>query len=70
MTCHYGMHIYWSEEDSVFIVEFPEFPGAKTHGATYSEATKNGEEVLELLIVTYQEEGKKLPELEIVNSEI
>jgi predicted RNase H-like HicB family nuclease len=63
MTHYYGMYIYWSEEDTVFIVEFPEFPGAKTHGATYSEAVKNGEEVIELLVETCIDEGTPLPEL-------
>ncbi len=63
MKCHYSMLIQWSEEDQVFVVSLPEFgPYSKTHGATYEEAAKNGREVLELLVETYQAEGRPLPE--------
>ncbi len=63
MKCHYSMVIQWSEEDQVFVVSLPEFgPYSKTHGATYEEAAKNGQEVLELLIETCRAEGKPLPE--------
>jgi antitoxin HicB len=61
MSIHYSMEIRWSDEDGAFIVRLPEFPDCKTHGATYEEAVKNGQEVLELLIETYQSEGKPLP---------
>ncbi|WP_422387025.1 type II toxin-antitoxin system HicB family antitoxin [Cyanobacterium aponinum] len=33
-----------------------------THGETYEEALKNGQEVLELIIEEYQEDGKILPQ--------
>jgi predicted RNase H-like HicB family nuclease len=57
------MLIRWSEEDRVFVVSLPEFgPYSKTHGATYEEAAKNGLEALELLIETYEGEGRPLPE--------
>jgi predicted RNase H-like HicB family nuclease len=57
------MVIQWSDEDQVFLAILPEFgPYAKTHGATYKEAAKNGGQVLELLIETYQAEGRTLPE--------
>jgi len=62
MSCHYSLLIQWSDEDQVFVVTLPEFHGCKTHGATYQEAAKNAEEVLELLIETYQAEGRSLPE--------
>jgi predicted RNase H-like HicB family nuclease len=40
----------------------PEFgPYAHTHGDTYADALKNGEEVIELLIEEYQALGKTLP---------
>ena len=32
------------------------------HGATYAEAAHNGQEVLEMLIEVYREDGKPLPE--------
>lgn len=58
----YSMLIQWSEEDQAFIVTLPEFPNCRTHGATYEEAVKNGQEVLELVIESYREEGIPLPE--------
>ncbi len=41
---------------------FPEFPGAHTHGTTHVEAVKNGQQVLALLVQTFEQEGKSLPE--------
>ena len=62
MSCRYTMLIQWSDEDQVFIASLPEFGElAKTHGATYEEAAKNGHEVLDLLIETYKAEGRRLP---------
>lgn len=61
MTSKYRMLIEWSESDQVFVVTLPEFPCNRTHGATYEEAAKNGEEVLDLLIETYQADGRPLP---------
>ena len=62
IKCQYSMKIQWSDEDQVYIVAVPEFGDfAKTHGATYEEAAKNGHEVLDLLIDTYKAEGRELP---------
>ena len=36
-------------------------PDARTHGSTDGEAVEMAEEVLELLIESYQESGKVLP---------
>jgi predicted RNase H-like HicB family nuclease len=57
----YSIQINWSDEDQVYIVTLPEFHGSLTHGDTYEEAVKNAQEVLELLIEVYQEDGKPLP---------
>jgi predicted RNase H-like HicB family nuclease len=42
----------------------PDFPSQQfhTHGDTYEEALKNAQEVLELLVEEYQEDGISLPE--------
>jgi predicted RNase H-like HicB family nuclease len=61
MVSHYGMLIQWSDEDTSYVVSFPEFPTAHTHGVSYEEAAKNGREVLDLLIQTYEREGRPLP---------
>jgi predicted RNase H-like HicB family nuclease len=44
---HYSMIVQWSEEDQAYIVTVPELPGCKTHGATYEEAVKRGQEAIE-----------------------
>src|SRR5258707_7220194 len=62
MNSHYSMEIHWSDEDHAFIVTLPEFPVCQTHGATYDEAVKNGQEALELIIETYRADGRELPE--------
>jgi predicted RNase H-like HicB family nuclease len=46
------MVIGWSDEDGCYLVHFPDFPEQtyRTHGDSYEEAAKNGEEVLQLLL--------------------
>ena len=58
------MIIQWSEEDSCFLVGFPDFPGQiwRTHGDTYQEAVNNGIEALESLVIAYQATGETLPQ--------
>jgi antitoxin HicB len=63
---NYTIIIQWSNEDNCFVVSLPEFKDVMqpvTHGDTYQEALDNAQEVLELLIESYQEEGKALPHL-------
>ena len=44
MNLKYRMIIEWSEEDNIYLVALPNFPGDKwtTHGETYEEAATNG----------------------------
>lgn len=64
MKYQYSILIQWSDEDQKYIVSLPEFgPYAHTHGNSYEEALKNGQEVLELLIEDYQARNKSLPKL-------
>jgi predicted RNase H-like HicB family nuclease len=62
----YSMLIEWSEEDQLFLVTIPEFLERVimpcTHGRTREEAMKNGEEVIEMYLEAWREEGKSLPE--------
>ncbi len=48
----YQMVIVWSDEDDCYLVHLPDFPEqtCRTHGNSYEEAAKNGEEVLKLLL--------------------
>jgi predicted RNase H-like HicB family nuclease len=58
MNAHYSFLIQWSEEDQVYIASLPELgPYALTHGSTYEEALRNGQEALGLLM----EETMPLP---------
>lgn len=62
----YSMNIQWSDEDQLFLVTIPEFAGRVampcTHGKTREEATQNGEEVIEMYLEGWQEEGEPIPE--------
>lgn len=58
---HYSMVIQWSDENQAYIVSIPEFPGNLTHGDTYEEAVKQGEDLIESLIMWTQQDGKPLP---------
>jgi predicted RNase H-like HicB family nuclease len=64
MKSRYSMVIQWSDEDNLYLVHLPEFPWQQfmTHGKTYEEAAQRGQEVLEMLIEMFQDEGKPLPE--------
>jgi predicted RNase H-like HicB family nuclease len=46
----YALVIEWSDEDQLFLVSIPDFPGAHTHGRTRTEAAEMGEEVIDLLL--------------------
>ncbi len=62
MSHPYSILIQWSDDDRKYIASLPEFgPYARTHGRTYAEALEMAEEVLEMLIESYQESGKPLP---------
>jgi predicted RNase H-like HicB family nuclease len=61
MTSKYSMIIEWSDEDDAFIVTLPEFPNNRTHGSTYEEAARNGQEVLEMLIEMHRTDHRPLP---------
>ena len=62
---HYSMLIEWSDEDQAYLVTLPEWADRvimpATHGDTYGEAVRNGQEVLELLINSAIEDGEALP---------
>ncbi len=61
----YQMVIVWSDEDNCYLVHLPEFPEQtyRTHGDSYEEAARNGEEVLQLLL---EEDGLPLPKPTLV----
>ncbi len=59
---HYSMVIEWSDEDHIYIVSLPEWGKyAQTHGATYDEAVRAGQEVLRMLVDSACAQGESLP---------
>ncbi len=57
----YKMEIFYSPEDKAFLVNVPELPGCKTHGATPEEAVRMGIEAIELYLEQLESEGKLAP---------
>lgn len=47
MEAKYEIIIYWSEEDNFYVTEVPELPGCMSDGASYVEAIKNIEIVIQ-----------------------
>ena len=62
----YRVNIVWSDVDQSYLVELPEFATEIqryfTDGETYEAALKNAQEVLKLLVESYQAEGQTLPQ--------
>jgi len=58
----YEIIVYWSSEDEAFIAEVPELPGCAADGATYEEAIKNVEIIIDEWIETAREAGRLIPE--------
>lgn len=63
----YSMLIRWSDDDQAYLVTLPEWSDhvigdVVTHGETYAEAARDGEEALQALIEWAQQEGFPLPE--------
>ena len=62
MIPKYEIIFFWSQEDNAFIAEVPELSGCMADGATYAEALKNIELVIQEWIETAKELGKAIPE--------
>jgi predicted RNase H-like HicB family nuclease len=58
----YGISIYWSDEDNLYIAAAPELPGCVTHGDTQEEALANLAEAVRLWVDTAREFGNPVPE--------
>lgn len=62
MQSRYELVIYWSDEDKSFIVEVPELPGCMADGASYQEAVKNVEIIIEEWMATAHALNRHIPE--------
>ena len=58
---HYSMIIEWSEEDQAYIVTVPELPGCQTHGTTYEEAVRQGQDAIDSWIEARRASGRPIP---------
>ena len=62
----YSMLIQWSDEDRAYLVTLPEWKGRVfgpvTHGDSYEEAIRNGQDALAALIASAEKHGEPLPE--------
>jgi predicted RNase H-like HicB family nuclease len=43
---HYSMVLEWDPEDRIYVVTVPELPGCRTHGKTYEEAVRQGQDAI------------------------
>jgi len=58
---HYSMIIQWSDEDNAYIVTVPELPGCMTHGRTYEEAVRQGQDAIDSWVMVAKELGRPVP---------
>jgi predicted RNase H-like HicB family nuclease len=64
---HYAMVTEWSVEGHAYIVSLPQWGDTThTHGASYEEAVRNGQEVLEDVIELWREQGHPLPRPRVI----
>jgi predicted RNase H-like HicB family nuclease len=68
----YSMAIQWSDEDETYVVSLPEWEAhgliGHTHGDTYDQAVRNGQQMLHMLIESARKEGETLPKPSTFNS--
>ena len=57
----YGINIYWSDEDKVYVAEVPDLPGCVTHGESHTAALANAMDAIQLWIETATEFGEPIP---------
>ena len=57
----YSMLVQWSDEDDAYLVTVPELPGCMTHGVTYAEAVREGEDAIATWIDTARAWGDPIP---------
>jgi predicted RNase H-like HicB family nuclease len=52
---HYSMIIQWDKDDRIYVVTVPELPGCMTHGKTYEEAIRQGQDAIASWIMVAKE---------------
>ena len=59
---HYSITLEWDDEDRIYVVTLPEWPGCHTHGKSLDEAVRHAREVIEILVDAAREDGRPLPQ--------
>ncbi len=65
---HYSMRIQWSDADHAFLVTVPELPGCVTHGTSYEDAVRQGQDAIESWIEANRAWGRPIPAPQTVAS--
>jgi predicted RNase H-like HicB family nuclease len=55
------MVIEWEPQGGVYVVTVPELPGCRTHGKTYEEAVRQGQDAIESWIDAMRYWGRPVP---------
>lgn len=58
---HYSMVIQWDPRDDIYVVTVPELPGCRTHGKTYEEAVRQGQDAIESWIMVALADNEPIP---------
>ncbi len=58
---HYSMIIQWDKDDHIYVVTVPELPGCMTHGKSYEEAIRQGQDAIASWIMVAKELGRPVP---------
>jgi antitoxin HicB len=58
---HYSMVLEWDVEDRIYVVTVPELPGCQTHGRTYDEAVRQGQDAIASWVEAVVESGQPIP---------
>ena len=55
------MLIQWDNVDRIYVVTVPELPGCMTHGKTYEEAVRRGQDAIASWIMVAHKLGRQVP---------
>lgn len=58
---HYSMRLEWDPEDGIFVVTVPDLPGCQTHGRTYEEAVRQGQDAIASWLAASVADGEPVP---------
>lgn len=61
----YSLIIEWSDEDQLYLASAPDLPGCVTHGRTYEEAARRGQEAIESWVDAARADGAPLPPVRV-----